>query len=251
MINNGDKDLIRKLLLARIGLEREGLKVVNLQKLKVRHPNWYSHSLPPWHKQFQKAIEKRIQARQDLQGKDWLLFCLSFAEHVAYSDKNIKRHINQLRKYIKYGNRKRESLLHIKEKAKAFFWLLDSGIKPEWISIEGVWKRHRSDILVSIPLKGFIQALFSNYETPWLEDLSLRLAVEVGDWHKEPEYLQEGIPIVWIPYRKTPIEEILSFVKKLQTKYSFEVLSFVHYVHVLDETLSGIFFLPKPIKEVE
>ncbi|GEM_PF-2616509 len=244
----GNEDTIRKILLSYIGIQKKGREIVNLRK--VNNPKWYLNTLPPWYKRFQKAIGKRIQNKQDLWGRDWLLFCLDFAEKIAYADKNIKEKLNLFRKYLK-AQKKNESLFHIKEKIKAFFWLLDSGINPEWIFIEGVWKKHRSDILVSIPLKGFINPFLSDIKRIHFMNFSIKLAIEVGSWHKQPEYLQEGIPIVWIPYRGTSVEEVLSFIKKLQTKYTFEVLSFIHYVHIIDETLSGIFFLPKPIKEVK
>jgi len=139
---------------------------------------------------------------------------------------------------------KRESLLHFKEKMKCIFWLIDSGIKVDWIKEEGVWENHRADVLVSIPLKGFIDVNFSDLENLNPDFFSIQLAIEVGNWHKQPRYLYKGVPIVWIPYRDTSVEEIIQFLEKLNETANFQISHFLYYVHIFDETLSGIFIKP-------
>jgi len=243
------KKVIRGLLLSSIGLQRSG-KLEEIPVNQIKRPDWYRRTIPRWSEKFQKEISKRIEKGQDLYGRDWLLFCLRFAETVAYRDvPGISRLVKRLKKRLLNLNPKAESLLHLKEKMKAIFWLIDSGLKIEWIKEEGNWENHRADVLISIPLEGFINVDRSALGDLDPEDFAIQLAVEVGNWHKNPRYLYKGVPIVWIPYRNTPVEEIVEFLEGLSKTTMFQISHFVHYVHVFDETLGGIFIKPVGGKE--
>lgn len=71
-----------------------------------------------------------------------------------------------------------------------------------------------------------------------------QLAIEIGNWHKFPLYLEHRIPFAWSPFRDSPIKDVNKFIKEQQEKYNFRIYPIRHYVHILDSTFTALLFIP-------
>lgn len=175
---------------------------------------------------------------------EWLTFCLNYAITGPYNLHS--KLLSSLLDILK--DKRSETIEHKREKIKVIFWLLDSGVPSKLINIEYVWGNIIPDVSVEVPLKGIYQ-LFCNsfYKEERKSNFSLKFAIEIGKWHKKPDYLKWGIPFVWIPFRQVSDKEIQSFIREVK-KFHFYSFLLKYYVHVIDETLSGYLFLPKSEK---
>ncbi|WP_163327605.1 hypothetical protein GFV12_05250 [Desulfurobacterium thermolithotrophum] len=177
----------------------------------------------------------------------WLRFCLEYAQKKPY--RKHSQVISLLRKILK-DNRK-ETLEHKKEKIKAVFWLIDSGIPSNLINLESPWGVHIPDVAVELPLKGTYSSII--YPTGDIYEkrlyFTLKFAIEIGNWSKNPNYLEWGIPFVWVPFREISEKDLFFFFKKQSKQYNCHVFFIKHYVHIVDETFSGFLFVPNAKKE--
>lgn len=195
-------------------------------------------------KSLRPLISSNLRKKWEL---EWLEFCLNYAIKGPYNQ--CSKLLTPLLGILK--DKRSETLEHKKEKIKAIFWLLDSKVPAELISIERVWGNLVSDVAVEIPLTGLYEIFQegSSYKEKRKGYFSLKFAIEIGKWHKKPSYLKWGIPFVWVPFRKTTDKELESFFKEVR-KYNFYSFFIKHYVHIIDETFSGYLFLPKAEKTI-
>jgi len=212
-------------------------KIIELRLEELEIPDYIASTTPPWANVFQKEILK-WEKQYKLTPKKFYELCVEFGINYVYKD-NPK--VKSLLKAIKSG-KSTESWKHRKEKIKLLLFLLDSGISPDNIRLEFTLPSVGTIPDLAVELFSFkANYLPFEIESNYYIEVKYFLACEAGDISKDKldVYIDNGIPVLWAPYRhkfKYALEEL--------SRKSFKHYYIKYYAHLLDESLFAILIIP-------